>query len=474
MQKQTKIVATIGPASDDKKVLRELILKGLNVIRINFSHAGPSDAMSRVSIVDELNKEMNTYVAWLCDTKGPEIRTHLFDGGKAVLTKGEYVDIHMNEVLGDNTKFSITYSDLYDCVEVGGKILVDDGLIELEITNVDTNNKIITCLICNSGKISDRKGINVPNCVLKMDYLSKKDIEDIEFACDNNASYIAASFVRRADDVNAVRDICIRKNRPDMQIISKIENQEGVDNLDEIIELSDGIMVARGDLGTEIAMEEVPIVQKDICEKCNQAGKPVIIATQMLDSMERNPRPTRAEVGDVARAVVDGADSTMLSGETAKGDYPIQALDSMARICKRLESTLDHRAIVAKFLGGIKENPYDAIGISATEIANTINAKAIFVFTETGTTARQISKYRPVCPIYALSQYEATLKGLSLNWGVFPLHKGGYTSLESKFDIVNTFCKEAGFKNGERVIVTGGHPDGTKLTNFLKILEVTY
>ncbi|MDF9867251.1 pyruvate kinase [Bacilli bacterium PM5-3] len=472
MQKNTKVVATMGPATKSKTVLKSLILNGLNVMRINFSHANYDDTLERIAILNEINKELNTYVAWLCDTKGPEIRLHEIKNNKAYLEKGKTLSIYMHEILGDENKISLTYSDLYDCVKKGNKILIDDGLIELEVLN--TSKEKIDTKILNSGYISSKKGVNVPNVILKMEYLSTKDIADIKFACENKASYIAASFVRRKEDIIALRKLCFENKRSDMQIIAKIENQEGINNIDEILEHADGIMVARGDLGTEIPMEEVPIVQLELCEKCNKLGKPVIVATHMLDSMERNPRPTRAEVGDVARAVTDGVDAVMLSGETAKGEYPIEALKAMSKIAARAETTIDHTKIITKFISDISKNPYDGIGLSAVELAAKIDAKAIFCFTKSGATARQISKYRPNCPIYALSENDDTLYSLSLNWGVIGCKKGTYTSIQDKYEIVNYQAKELDLKNGDYVIITGGHPDGTPLTNFLKIQEISY
>lgn len=470
MLKLTKIVGTTGPASSSKEVLTELVKSGLNVMRVNFSHASHEDALLRINMLNEINEELKTNVAWLCDTKGPEIRLHDIDGGKILLEKGNKINVHMNEVLGNVNDISQTYSQLNKCVEVGGKILIDDGLVELEIISIKSD--LIECLILNSGHISNKKGVNVPNAILQMDYLSPKDIGDVEFACTNGASYIAASFVRRKEDVISLKEITKRMNRPDIQIISKIENQEGVDNIDEIIIESHGIMVARGDLGTEIPMEEVPIVQKSLVEKCNSFGKPVIVATQMLESMQKNPRPTRAEVGDVARAVLDGADAVMLSGESANGEYPIESVTTMATIVKRTEQTIDHNVIISRFVGDVNINPYDGVGLSAVELARTINAKAIFCFSEAGNTPRKISKYRPICPIIALSRHEQVIKNLALNWGVHAKLKSGYTTLEDKYDIVKKEAIEMGFTKGDYVIITGGHPDGVPYTNFLKILEI--
>ncbi|MDL2211390.1 pyruvate kinase [Erysipelotrichaceae bacterium OttesenSCG-928-M19] len=472
MVKKTKIVATMGPAIESKEILREAILNGLNVLRINFSHAQHAEVLKNIAYLNELNKELATYTAWLCDTKGPEIRVNKLRDTRVYLEKDNYLDIYMHEIIGDAKAISMSYSRLNECVTKGSKILIDDGLIELEVINVYDDR--IQTKIMNSGYLLENKGINVPNAILRMDFLSQKDINDIKFACQNGASYIAASFTRRKEDIAQIRKLCLQNNRNDMQIIAKIENQEGIDNLDSILAEADGIMIARGDLGTEIPMEDVPLVQMKICEKCNNIGKPVIVATHMLDSMEKHPRPTRAEVGDVARAVIDGVDAVMLSGETAKGEYPIQALTFMSKIVSRSEETIDHNKILKKFIDGVSNNPYDGIGISAVELAAKIDAKAIFCFTESGATAHQISKYRPTCPIYALSQYDSALYSLALYWGVIGIKKGVYQSIESKYEIVNMEAKNIGLNKGDFVIVTGGHPDGTPITNFLKIHAVEY
>jgi len=470
--KMSKIIATMGPSIDSEEKVSALIDKGLNVLRLNFSHATPESALEIVKMLKKINEKKHTYVAWLADTKGPEIRLHTIKDNKAVLKTDDIVEIFMKEIEGDNKQFSLTYENLGNEMSPGDKILIDDGLIELEV--LESNAEKIKCKVLNSGEISSRKGVNIPNKSLNMAYMSEKDKNDILFACANGASYIAASFVRRKEDVLEIRDICDSAGRKDINIIAKIENQEGVDNIDGILEVADGIMVARGDLGTEIPMEDVPVVQKMICEKCNDIGKPVIIATQMLDSMERNPRPTRAEVGDVARAIGDGADAVMLSGETAKGEYPILAVESMAKIVEKSEeSMVDYGKIINRFIGNVAENPYDGIGLSAVELSRKIEGvKGIFCFTTSGETARLISKYRPQCPIFALSHNDQTLYNLALNWGIVGVAKGTYTTLESKYDIVNDKALEVGLNKGDYVIITGGHPDGTPMTNFLKLMEI--
>lgn len=468
--KKTKIIATMGPAINDKEILKELINKGLNVVRLNFSHANEENSRPIVKMLREVNQELNTYVPWLCDTKGPEIRVGVIENDVIHVNKGDLINIHMQEIVGNQENISVTYPELIDCVSLNDTILIDDGLLGLKV--IGKKDGIIETKVINSGDISSRKGVNVPGVVLEMPYLSEKDIADITYACQDNATYIATSFTRRASDVLQVRELCQQLNREDMQIIAKIENQEGLDNLDAIIEASDGIMVARGDLGTEIPMEDVPLAQIEICHKCNVAGKPVIIATHMLDSMERNARPTRAEVGDVSRAVSDGADAVMLSGESAKGEYPVEAVDAMARIVKRSEEVLDHNKIIKKFMDTQIINEYDGVGIAVVELATTLKAKAIFCFTDSGATAREISKLRPECPIYALTRFENTIYGLALNWGVIGLKQDLYASIEVKDQIADNLARQLNFNSGDYVIVTGGHPDSETTTNFLKILKI--
>lgn len=467
--KKTKIVATMGPAINNKEKVTKLIESGLNVLRVNFSHAIESETTPIIEMLHELNDELNTYVAWMCDTKGPEIRTHKMENNKVILKKGEYLNIHDHEILGTNKDISTTLSSLNKSLKVGDTILLDDGLIELEV--VDISDGLIKTLIKNNGELGSHKGINIPGVSIDMPYLSEKDINDITYACNNGATYIAASFVRSASDIKQIRDLCLKTNN-EILIIAKIENHEGIKNIDEIIEAADGIMVARGDLGTEIPMEDVPLAQLDICAKCNQAGKPVIIATHMLESMQHNPRPTRAEVGDVARAVTDGADAVMLSGETAMGEYPILALESMAKIVSKAETIIDHKSFLENVIMKQQIDPYNGIGIAAVELAASIGAKGIFTFTESGATAKEISRYRPTCPIYALSKQKDTLFQLSLNWGVKGIEVGHYETLEEKYLTANKSAKDFGIEPGSFIIITGGHPNNTEATNFLKISVV--
>lgn len=468
--KMSKIVATMGPAISNQEILEKLIDNGLNILRVNFSHATFDEVSNWIGMLENINKKNISYVAWMADTKGPEIRVDLLKDNNIFLNKDDIVTIRNDHLIGDEKSFSISYENLYNCVDIGTRILLDDALIELVV--IEIKNQDIIVRVLNSGILKSKKGVNVPNIVLDMPFISEKDYADIKFACENNASYIAASFTRRVDDVNQIRQLCQKFNREDMQIIAKIENQEGVENSLEIINASDGIMVARGDLGTELPMEEVPIIQLELSKLCNLYGKPIIIATHMLDSMERNPRPTRAEVGDVAHAITQGADAIMLSGETAKGEYPIEAIITMSKIASRIETTIDYSKILKRFIDNFSHTQYDGIGLSVVELASKINAKAIFCFTESGETAKKISKYRPECPIYALSQSERTLYSLALNWGIIYFEKVDFSDLESKYKIANQRALNLGIQKNDLVIITGGHPNNTSITNFLKVLEV--
>ncbi|MFR3816529.1 MAG: pyruvate kinase, partial [Turicibacter sp.] len=338
--KNTKMICTIGPKSESKEMLSKLVDAGMNCVRCNFSHGDHAEQKARMDLIREINKEKGTHVAVLLDTKGPEIRTHLFENGGVDLVAGQTVRVAMNEVLGTAEKFSITYPGLINDVKVGGTILVDDGYVELTVNELDQANQEIVCTVKNSAFVKDRRGINVPGAKLNMPFISEKDRADMIFGCEMQVDYIAASFVRRAEDVLAIREIFAEQGNTHTQIIAKIENQEGVDNMDSILEVVDGIMVARGDLGVEVPAEEVPLIQKEIIAKCNAAGKIVVTATQMLESMQKNPRPTRAEVSDVANAIFDGSDAIMLSGESAAGQYPLEAVETMARIARRTEQAL--------------------------------------------------------------------------------------------------------------------------------------
>ncbi len=471
--KNTKMICTIGPKSEPKEMLSKLVDAGMNCIRCNFSHGDHAEQKNRMDLIREINKEKGTHVAVLLDTKGPEIRTHLFENGGVELVAGQTVRVAMNEVLGTTEKFSITYPGLINDVVVGGTILVDDGYVELTITEIDSANQEIVCTVKNSAFVKDRRGINVPGAKLNMPFISEKDRSDMIFGCEMQVDYIAASFVRRAEDVLAIREIFAEQGNTHTQIISKIENQEGVENLDAIIEVSDGIMVARGDLGVEVPAEDVPLIQKEIIAKCNAAGKIVVTATQMLESMQKNPRPTRAEVSDVANAIFDGTDAIMLSGESAAGQYPLEAVETMARIARRTEQALDHQEIIARAMASSERNVASAMGLAVADTVEDLGAQAVIACTQSGATARAISKYRPSAPVIAATSCEKTATSLALYWGVQPVVVAETANTDELLATAGTVAQEvAGLEAGEIAVITAGLPAGEGNTNLMKIHEV--
>ncbi len=470
--RKTKIVCTIGPASEALDKTTGLIAAGMNVARLNFSHGDFEEHGNRIINIRKASKELGKTVAILLDTKGPEIRTGRMATGKVDIEKGQKINISMDEsVKGTKEVFAVTYPDLINDVEVGSKILLDDGLVELEVTDILKDKNELETKALNSGVLKDNKGVNVPNVSVNLPGMTEKDASDILFGIEQGVDYIAASFIRRASDVLLIREHLDNNGGKDIQIISKIENQEGVDNLDEILELSDGIMVARGDLGVEIPAEDVPIVQKSMIEKCNLAGKPVITATQMLDSMERNPRPTRAEASDVANAIFDGTDAIMLSGETAAGDYPILAVQTMNNIAIKTEASLDYKAILAKRTKSTDVTMTDAISQSVNHTAMNLNVNAILAPTVSGHTARVISKYRPKAPIIAVTFDEKVSRGLSLVWGVTTI----VGDVAHTTDKVLNLAIDRGLEtnlldSGDRVVITAGVPVGKSgTTNMMKV-----
>ena len=471
--KNTKMICTIGPKSDSKEMLSKLVDAGMNCVRCNFSHGDHAEQKGRMDLIREINKEKGTYVAILLDTKGPEIRTHLFENGGVELAAGQTIRIAMKEVLGTNEKFSISYSNLINDVEIGGTVLVDDGYVELTVTEIDRANEEVVCTVKNSAYVKDRRGINVPGAKLNMDFISEKDRADIIFGCEMQVDYLAASFVRRAEDVLAIREIFAQHGNTHTQIISKIENQEGVDNLDSIIAVSDGIMVARGDLGVEVPAEEVPLIQKEIIAKCNAAGKIVVTATQMLESMQSNPRPTRAEVSDVANAVLDGTDAVMLSGESAAGKYPYESVETMARISYRTEQALDHEELIARAMASSTRDISSAVALSVADSVEDLAVEAVIACTQSGATARAISKYRPSAPVIAATSSEKTATSLALYWGVQPVVVGGTTNTDDLLAKASEVAEGfAGLEPGEIAVVTAGLPVGEGNTNLMKIHEV--
>ena len=468
--KKTKIVCTIGPASESVETLVQLIEAGMNVCRLNFSHGDHDEHLARIKNIREASQITGKMVAILLDTKGPEIRTHNMKDGIVSLVSGETVRISMTEVEGTKEKFSISYEGLINDVVVGNHILLDDGLVDLEVTDLDTANGEIVTVVKNSGILKNKKGVNVPGVSTNLPGITDKDAADIIFGIEHDVDYIAASFVRRASDVLAISEILEKHDATNIQIIPKIENQEGIDNIDEILKVSHGLMVARGDLGVEIPTEEVPIAQKMLIEKCNRLGKPVITATQMLDSMQRNPRPTRAEAGDVANAIFDGTDAVMLSGETAAGDYPVEAVTTMATIAIRAEEArVGQDAFALKAYS--KTDMDEAIGQSVGHTAKNLNIETIVAATESGHTARMISKYRPKAHIVAVTFSESQARKLALSYGVYPYVSKKPSTTDEMMDLAAIVAKNNGYaKEGDLIIITAGVPVGERgTTNLMKI-----
>lgn len=468
--KKTKIVCTIGPASESVDMLVNLINAGMNVCRLNFSHGDYEEHGARIKNIREAVKITGKRVAILLDTKGPEIRTNDMENGAITMKIGDSVRISMTEVLGTNEKFSITYPELINDVNVGSHILLDDGLIDLEVTDIDRDANEIVTVVKNEGVLKNKKGVNVPGVSVNLPGITEKDANDIRFGIGQGIDFIAASFVRRASDVLEITKILEEENATHIQIIPKIENQEGIDNINEILKVSDGLMVARGDMGVEIPTEDVPVVQKALIKKCNALGKPVITATQMLDSMQRNPRPTRAEANDVANAIYNGTDAVMLSGETAAGDYPLEAVQTMARIAVRTEETLVNQDSFALKLYS-KTDMTEAIGQSVGHTARNLGIQTIVAATESGHTARMISKYRPKAHIVAITFSEQKARSLSLSWGVYATVADKPSSTDEMFNLASKVSQEEGYASeGDLIIITAGVPVGEKgTTNLMKI-----
>ena len=466
--KRTKIVCTLGPASDSEEILTKLIESGLNVCRFNFSHGSHEEHKVRMDTVKKVRENLNKPIAILLDTKGPEIRTGQFAEPEVLLEEGNEFTITMKDVIGTKDICTVSYKGLSKDVKPEDMILIDDGLVGLKVKEV--NDDDILCIVENSGIVKNHKGVNVPGVKINLPALTEKDIKDIEFGIEEGIDFIAASFVRKASDVLAIREVLENNNATDIKIISKIENQEGVDNLDEIIKVSDGIMVARGDLGVEIPTEEIPIVQKLMIKKCNEAGKPVITATQMLDSMIRNPRPTRAEVTDVANAIYDGTDAIMLSGETAAGKYPVNAVKTMSTIAKRTEEDLDYDEILKNSFTREK-SVTDAISYSTCSTAVSLDASAIVTATSSGYTARMVSKFRPKVPVVAATISGKAMRQLSLSWGVYPVKAKLGSNTDEVIDYSIKAAKQKGYlKDGELVVITAGVPVGVSgTTNLIKV-----
>lgn len=468
--KRTRIVSTIGPASDSREVLKSLMEEGIDVCRLNFSHGSHEEHKVRIDLIKELRQELNLPIAIMLDTKGPEIRLGNFKDSMVLELNAEDKFILTTEdILGDENRVSISYKELPKDVEVGSKILIDDGLVGLKVEALDEKN--IYTVVENGGAISSHKGVNVPDTNINLPALTEKDISDIKFGVENDIDFIAASFIRTRDDVLAIRRVLEDLGDFSTKIISKIESSQGLENMDEIIEVSDGVMVARGDLGVEIETEEVPIAQKEMIKKCNLAGKTVITATQMLDSMIRNPRPTRAEANDVANAVLDGTSAVMLSGETANGKYPVEAVRTMRKIVEVTEDSIDFSELLNRKIEEIANTTTNAIGKSTCTIARDLSASAIITATTSGYTSRALSKFKPECLIIAATPSEKVRRQLNLEWGVKSV-------LVDKFENTDTMIKASLEKSealglinpGEKVIITAGVPVGLAgSTNLIKV-----
>lgn len=469
--RKTKIVCTIGPASEAPETLEKLIEAGMNVARLNFSHGSHEEHEARINLIREAAEKVGKPVGILLDTKGPEIRTHNMKNGELHLTVGQVIDISMTEVEGTEKCFSVTYDRLIEDVEQNSRILLDDGLIELRVLATDIEKGLIHTIVENAGVLKNKKGVNVPGVSVQLPGITEKDAQDILFGIKQGVDFIAASFVRRAKDVLEIRELLEQNGGSHIQIIPKIENQEGVDNIDEIITVSDGLMVARGDLGVEIPAEEVPLVQKKLILKCNQAGKPVITATQMLDSMQRNPRPTRAEASDVANAIIDGTDAIMLSGETAAGLYPVESVQTMNKIALRTEKSLDYRRIVSTRSREKDANMTEAISQAVAYTSINLGVKAVLAPTESGNTAKMIAKYRPGVPIIAVTGSVNSAQMLTLVWGVQPVVCQRVTTTDEILELAVDESLKHGFVNhGDAVVITAGVPVGEAgTTNLMKV-----
>ena len=467
--RKTKIIATLGPVSNSPEMVKKLIETGMNAVRINFSHGSHESHGETINTVKKVREELGMPIPLILDTKGPEIRTKLLKEEPAKLEKGNKFTLTTDDIEGDSTKVSVTYEDFAKDLHVGATVLIDDGLIELKVLEINGND--VVCEIINSGMLGSRKGINLPNVSIKLPALTEKDIDDIKFGIKMGFDYIAASFIRSASDVLSIRKVLEENGGSDIKIISKIENREGVDNIDAILEVTDGIMVARGDLGVEIPFEEVPIIQKQLIDKCKAKGKLVVTATQMLESMITNPRPTRAEASDVANAIFDGTDAIMLSGETAKGSFPVEAFNAMVRIATKIESSIDY---VEKFYNNScskTTNITDAISHATCTTASDLNSPCIVAVTKSGFTVREVSKYRPKSLILGLTPDERVQRQLNLTWGCYPyLVDIDNISSGDLFQNTANIANEKGFaQKGDVIITVGGTPIGqTGSTNTLK------
>lgn len=471
--RKTKIICTIGPASESEEKLKELMLAGMNVARFNFSHGTHKEQLVKFNRVLHARKELGLPVATLLDTKGPEIRLRDFEGGKVELKEGQLFTLTTDEVMGTAGRATITYKNLKNDIDVGTTILIDDGLIEMNVEKIEGAD--IVCRVVNGGFVSNHKGVNVPGAVLSMPYISQADYDDIIFGIEHGFDFIAASFARTKEDILEVRKILDERGSK-MKIIAKIENMQGINNLEEILQVSDGIMVARGDMGVEVAMEEVPILQKKMIKMAVAQGKHVITATQMLESMIKNPRPTRAEATDIANAIYDGTTAIMLSGESAAGLYPVEAVKTMAKIAERAEQDIDYRSRMQRMQSGSAQmhDITTAISYATCSVAMDLGAAAIITVTMSGFTADMIARYKPGCPVIGCTLDEKVCRQLNLLWGVSPIMIKKEQTTDALFEEAVFKSKQAGLvKTGDTVVITAGVPLGVAgKTDMIHVVEV--
>ncbi|HHW92857.1 MAG TPA: pyruvate kinase [Firmicutes bacterium] len=469
--RRTKILCTIGPASESPEITRKMLLAGMNVARLNFSHGSHEEQRRRIRTLRSVAAQLDYPLGILLDTRGPEIRIGTFKTGSIVLKEGEIFTLTTEEVEGDATRVTVQYAGFPSDIKEGDTVLLNDGLLKLKVLAVQERD--VKCCVVNGGVLSDRKKINLPHSQVKLPPLSEKDREDIRFGVEQGIDYVAASFIRRADDVLAIKHF-LEEIGAEMPVIAKIESPEGVENIDAILRMADGLMVARGDLGVEMPAEDVPLLQKMIIKKCNRVGKPVITATQMLESMVENPRPTRAEASDVANAILDGSDAVMLSAETATGAYPVEAVATMARIVQRAEEAIDYEGILHRKRKAGAQTITDAVGYATCITAHDLQAAAILTATQSGYTPRMVARHRPKAPIIAVTPKEEIIRQLTLVWGVYPIRKEPAFNADEMFERAVTAGVEKGYiREGDLVVITAGHPVGIPGTsNLIKVQTV--
>ncbi len=472
--KKTKIVCTIGPASDTPEMLLDLYKAGMNVMRVNFSHGTHEEQLEKINIARAFEKEYGIYLPVALDTKGPELRTGYMENGKVEVKKGHTMRISMTPMLGNSERFSCSYPGLYDDVKVGDIILIDDGNLEMEVTGKDEKAREIVVKALNNHYIKDQKGMNCPSSHLSMPFISERDEADLKFGCEQNVDVIFASFTRRPEDILDLKAVLKKYGNPNIPVIAKIENPEGVEKIEEIIKIGDGVMVARGDLGDEIPPQEVPLVQRKIIKLCRKYGKPVITATQMLDSMTTHPRPTRAEVSDVATAIDEGSDCVMLSGETASGAYPVESVAMQSAISNAMERELDYEALAREAYETSEATNNDAIANAIANTALLIKAKLIINFSQTGNSSKRLSKARPCCPVISVTNNRKACLESAWYWGLYSVliktpMPDFIEEMEAKALKV---ARDLGLKQGDQIILAGGTPTGVGQTNFMRILTV--